>query len=180
MPATPNTNQIPARKDRTEILTTIKKLVSERHINVSNPTQDYGPWLSLVDARTPRLLEVEREVFEAGVTELLGALGSSHTVFFHQRPCPLFHQRHVAPSRHGSWQALDVRGCDRRWCCIPGGNPARRIPAFHRLRGHRTAEISELLHRRQSPRRDRGLEWKQTPSLDRCAKPNCKRSAPND
>src|SRR6184192_107017 len=115
MPATPNTNQIPARKDRTEILTTIKKLVSERHINVSNPTQDYGPWLSLVDARTPRLLEVEREVFEAGVTELLGALGSSHTVFFHQRrgsiPAPYSINATLRPVEtvHGKrWMFVDV------------------------------------------------------------------------
>ena len=115
MPATPNTNQIPARKDRTEILTTIKKLVSERHINVSNPTQDYGPWLSLVDARTPRLLEVEREVFEAGVTELLGALGSSHTLFFHQRrgsiPAPYSINATLRPvdTAHGKrWMFVDV------------------------------------------------------------------------
>src|SRR5260370_1310020 len=30
-------------------------------------------------------MEVEREAFEAGVSELLRALGSSHTAFFHQR-----------------------------------------------------------------------------------------------
>lgn len=86
MSATPNTSmQVPARKDRAKIISTIKKLVSERHINVSNPNQDYSPWLSLVDERTPRLMEVGREAFEAGVSELLRALGSSHTAFFHQR-----------------------------------------------------------------------------------------------
>ncbi len=83
MSATPT--QVPARKDRAKIIGTIKKLVSERHINVSNPNQDYNPWISLIDQQTPRLMEVEREAFEAGVSELLKALGSSHTAFFHQR-----------------------------------------------------------------------------------------------
>ena len=86
MPPAHNTSShLPAPKDRAKIISNIKKLVSERHINVSNPNQDYGPWLALVDERTPRLMEVEREDFEAGVGELLKALGSSHTAFFHQR-----------------------------------------------------------------------------------------------
>src|SRR6266581_4075863 len=86
MSATRNAStQVPARKDRAKIISTIKKLVSERHINVSNPNQDHSPWLSLVDEQTPRLMEVGREAFEAGVSELLRALGSSHTAFFHQR-----------------------------------------------------------------------------------------------
>jgi len=84
-PAHNASNDLPAPKDRAKIISNIKKLVSERHINVSNPNQDYGPWLALVDERTPRLMEVEREDFEAGVGELLKALGSSHTAFFHQR-----------------------------------------------------------------------------------------------
>jgi carboxyl-terminal processing protease len=72
--------------DRTKILSTLKKLVPERHINVTNTNQDYGPWISLVDARTPALVETDsREKFEAGVSDLLRALGSSHTAFFHQR-----------------------------------------------------------------------------------------------
>src|SRR5437899_422297 len=86
MSATPNASiQVPARKDRAKIISMIKKLVFKRHINVSNPNQDYGPWLSLVDEQTPHLMEVEREAFEAGMSELLRALGSSHTAFFHQR-----------------------------------------------------------------------------------------------
>jgi len=84
-PAHDTSSQLPAPKDRAKIITTIKKLVSERHINVSNPNQDYGPWLALVDEQTPRLMEMEREAFEAGVGDLLKALGSSHTAFFHQR-----------------------------------------------------------------------------------------------
>ena len=80
-----SSTQLPSPKDRAKIISTIKKLVSERHINVSNPNQDYRPWLALVDEKTPRLMELEREAFEAGMSELLRALGSSHTAFFHQR-----------------------------------------------------------------------------------------------
>src|SRR6266436_5052099 len=80
-----SSTQLPSPKDRAKIISTIKKLVAERHINVSNPNQDYRPWLALVDEKTPRLMELEREAFEAGMAELLRVLGSSHTVFFHQR-----------------------------------------------------------------------------------------------
>ena len=72
-------------KDREEIITTVKKLVAERHINVSNPNQDYESWLAVVDQRTPHLLNAETHAFEAGLTELLKELRSSHTAFFHQR-----------------------------------------------------------------------------------------------
>ena len=73
------------REDRATILTTIKKLIPERHINVSNPNQDYRPWLALVDKHMPHLVDdASTEEFEAAVNELLRALGSSHTAFFHQ------------------------------------------------------------------------------------------------
>src|SRR6266699_2980273 len=107
--------QVPARKDRAKIIGTIKKLVSERHINVSNPNQDYNPWISLIDQQTPRLMEVEREAFEAGVSELLKALGSSHTGFFHQRrdsiPAPYSINATLRPVEtvHGKrWMFVDV------------------------------------------------------------------------
>jgi len=87
MPLRQNTTLLPlTRKDRAKILSVLKKLVPERHINVSNTNQDYGPWIALVDARMPRLIDVDnRQAFETGVSELLGAIGSSHTAFFHQR-----------------------------------------------------------------------------------------------
>ena len=78
-------NHLAAPKDRAKIMSSIKKLVSERHINVSNPNQDYGSWLALVDRKTPDLLNAEAPGFEAGISELLKELGSSHTAFFHQR-----------------------------------------------------------------------------------------------
>jgi len=75
-----------SQKDRAKILSVLRKLVPERHINVSNPNQDYAPWIALVDERMPRLIAVDdTEAFEAAVSELLRALGSSHTAFFHQR-----------------------------------------------------------------------------------------------
>src|SRR5260370_7392971 len=75
-----------SKKDRVKILDVLKKLVPERHINVSNPNQDYAPWIALVDERMSHLIAVDdTEAFEAAVSELLRALGSSHTAFFHQR-----------------------------------------------------------------------------------------------
>src|SRR5580704_16951475 len=87
MSAAPHASrQVTAPKDRAKIISAIKKLVSERHINVSNPNQDYRPWIALVDERMPRLIHVDdTQAFETGVSELLRALGSSHTAFFHQR-----------------------------------------------------------------------------------------------
>src|SRR6266478_6512785 len=87
MSAAPHASrQVPAPKDRAKIISAIKKLVPERHINVSNPNQDYRPWIALVDERLPRLIELDdAQAFESGVGELLRALGSSHTAFFHQR-----------------------------------------------------------------------------------------------
>src|SRR5438477_4682111 len=78
--------QVPAPKDRAKIISAIKKLVPERHINVSNPNQDYRPWIALVDERMPRLIDADdTQSFETGVSELLRGLGSSHTAFFHRR-----------------------------------------------------------------------------------------------
>src|ERR1700676_3566938 len=87
MSAAPNAaRQVLAHKDRAKIISAIKKIVLERHINVSNPNQDYRPWIALVDERMPRLIDLDDpQAFEAGVSELLRALGSSHTAFFHQR-----------------------------------------------------------------------------------------------
>src|SRR5712692_4397216 len=87
MPLKQNTTSPPlTQKDRAKILSVLKKLIPERHINVSNPNQDYGPWVVVVDECTPHLMAVDStEAFETGVSELLRALGSSHTAFFHQR-----------------------------------------------------------------------------------------------
>src|SRR3989442_4957461 len=61
MPLTQNTSSPPlTQKDRAKIISILKKLVPERHINVSNPNQDYGPWIALVDERMPRLIDVDK------------------------------------------------------------------------------------------------------------------------
>jgi len=108
-------NHVPAPKDRAKIMSSIKKLVSERHINVSNPNQDYGPWLALVDRRTPDFLKAETSAFETGISELLKELGSSHTAFFHQRrdsiPAPYSINatlRAVDSPQGKSWMFVDV------------------------------------------------------------------------
>ena len=87
MPLRENTTSTPlTQKDRAKILGVLKKLVLQRHINVSNPNQDYGRWIGIVDESLPRLVAVDTpEGFETGVSEVLTALGSSHTAFFHQR-----------------------------------------------------------------------------------------------
>ena len=109
------TQQTPTPKERTKIIASIKKLVPERHINVSNPNQDYRPWLTLVDERTPHLLNMDTTAFEAGVGELLKELGSSHTAFFHQRrdsipaPYSINATLRAVDSPHGKrWMFVDV------------------------------------------------------------------------
>jgi len=104
------------QKDRAKILSVLKKLVPERHINVSNPNQDYSPWIGLVDERMPCLIDVDSiEAFETGVSELLRALGSSHTAFFHQRrdsvPAPFSINatlRAVDTTEGKRWMFVDV------------------------------------------------------------------------
>ena len=119
------------QNDRHKVITSIRKLVPEKHINVLNPDQDYRQWLAFVDSRSRDLLETERgEDFEAGVRALLAALDSSHTAFFresdriprHMRSTPHYGRsrpeteragclstssRRPRPSRrHSSWRAL--------------------------------------------------------------------------
>src|SRR5579885_2512024 len=116
MSRTPNSSpQTLTPEDRTNIISSIKKLVAERHINVSKPNQDYGPWLALVDERTPHLLSLDTSAFEAGMTELLRELGSSHTAFFHQRrdsipaPYSINATLRAVDSPHGKrWMFVDV------------------------------------------------------------------------
>src|SRR5437660_12082583 len=70
-------------KDRIQIINQIKQLITDRHINVSNPNQDYKAWVALADQRSASLVRVaDDQEFERGIGELLNALGSSHTAFF--------------------------------------------------------------------------------------------------
>ena len=116
MSPTQNTSsQANAPAERTKIVNTIKKLVPRRHINVSNPNQDYDRWIALVDEQTPRLIEVERCAFEGGIGDLLKALGSSHTAFYHQRrdsvpaPYSINATLRAVDTTHGKrWMFVDV------------------------------------------------------------------------
>jgi len=116
MSTTPNSSQqTPTPKERTKLIASIRKLVPERHINVSNPNQNYSPWLALVDQRTPNLLNADAPAFEAGLGELLRELGSSHTAFFHQRrdsipaPYSINATLRAVDSPHGKrWMFVDV------------------------------------------------------------------------
>ena len=98
-------------KDREKILKNVRKLVLSRHINVSQPDQDYGKWLAIFDKRLPELLPVsDAALFEKGVRELLQALGSSHTAFFQKNAAKV-----PAPySINASLRAVDTPS-GKRW-----------------------------------------------------------------
>jgi len=105
-----------APKDRLYIVNRIKQLIRSRHINVSNPSQDYRPWLDLIEERSDALIRSanERE-FERGVRELVNGLGSSHTSFFHIRnedvpaPYSINATLRAVDTRNGKrWMFLDV------------------------------------------------------------------------
>ena len=103
-------------KERQAILNSLRTLVPKKHINVSNPNQDYAPWIALLDSRRSALESTENaEVFEAGVRELLAALGSSHTAFFREgQGIPPVHAINATlrPITNGDggehWMFLDV------------------------------------------------------------------------
>ena len=70
-------------KERGEILARIKKRVLKHHINIGGVS--YEAWARLADHRTSELLTADTDGFESGVRQLLSELGSSHTVFYHER-----------------------------------------------------------------------------------------------
>jgi C-terminal processing protease CtpA/Prc len=105
-----------AEKDRVYIVNRIKQLISSRHINVSNPRQDYRPWLKLIDQRGDALIRSANEQeFERGIRDILNRLGSSHTAFFHIRHdnVPALYSinatlRAVDSTSNKRWMFLDV------------------------------------------------------------------------
>ncbi len=102
--------------DRKAILNSIRALVPAKHINVSNPHQDYRNWIAQLDSRRAALENTENlEEFESGVRELLSSLGSSHTAFFRMGdgvpPVHTIHATLRAISDGGGakhWMFLDV------------------------------------------------------------------------
>jgi hypothetical protein len=99
------------QKDRVRIINRIKQLVSRRHINASNPDQNYQPWLDLVDRRSPDLIRCSNDhEFEHGIREVLNELASSHTAFFHVR-----HDKVPAPySINATLRSVNT-GAGKRW-----------------------------------------------------------------
>ncbi len=100
-------------KSREQILKSVKKLVLARHINVAGI--NYGAWIKRVDERTPDLLTLDQDGFEAGVRQLLSELGTSHTTFYHSRPKELLPQHTINATLWGlssggaeRWMFLDV------------------------------------------------------------------------
>jgi C-terminal processing protease CtpA/Prc len=75
----------------------------------------YPEWTRVVDERTPSLLGVEMADFESGVRDLLKQLGTSHTVFYHERTISLLPQHSIGATLRSfpgdnreRWTFLDV------------------------------------------------------------------------
>jgi C-terminal processing protease CtpA/Prc len=100
-------------KQRAEILASVKKCVLKQHFNVGGV--DYGDWARRFDDGSTSLLGVEVEEFEDGVRKALAQLGSSHTVFYHERTNRLLPQHSINATirafgndGHQRWHFLDV------------------------------------------------------------------------
>jgi C-terminal processing protease CtpA/Prc len=85
----------------------MKKRVLKHHFNVAGV--DHNAWVEHVDDRTPALLDGPTGEFENGVRELIAQLGSSHTVFYHDRTNRLLPQHSI----NATLRSFNVDGCDR-------------------------------------------------------------------
>jgi len=100
-------------KQRHEILTSIRKRILKDHFNVGGV--DYKEWTRRFDERFPNLLAADLEEFEDGVRKALAELGSSHTVFYHERTNRLLPQHSINATLRAfpwngqqRWHFLDV------------------------------------------------------------------------
>jgi carboxyl-terminal processing protease len=107
-----DTATVPA-KQRAEVLASIKKSILKRHFNVGGV--DYDQWANRFDERAPALLTAEIDEFESGVRQALAELGSSHTVFYHERTNRLLPQHSINATIRAfkdagreRWRFLDV------------------------------------------------------------------------
>ena len=96
-----------SQSERKRILSSIKTRVLKQHINVAGVS--YEAWTRLVDERTPELLTADTDEFESGVRRLLSELGTSHTVFYHERPSQLLPQHSINASLRKIEQAGDAQ-----------------------------------------------------------------------
>ena len=97
-----------SRQQRLSILAAVKKCILRRHFNVAGV--DYGDWARRYDDRAPSLLEDDVSHFEEGIRVALAELGSSHTVFYHERTNRLLPQHSI----NATLRAADFSGA-RRW-----------------------------------------------------------------
>lgn len=106
-------------RKRIEVLGSIKKRVIKHHVNVAGV--DYTAWVKEVDGQTPALLSAGIEEFEGGVRQILSGLGSSHTVFYHERANQVLPQHSINATLRGIKQ-----GDDERWMFLDvfEGGPA--------------------------------------------------------
>src|SRR3982750_3034462 len=103
-----------SEQEKVEILNRVKQIVTEKHINVANPSQDYSAWVGSVNARRSDMVLATDEAFENGIRDLLLRLGSSHTGFYKQDGAmPPPHSIHATVSPNSerdrtSWMFVDV------------------------------------------------------------------------
>lgn len=99
------------REERAAIAGKIKSLVLAKHVNVANPSQDYGPWTREFDRRLDEVVAApSRDAFENGVGSILQGLGSSHTAFYHKVGDRVPPQHAI----NASLRAMEING-NRRW-----------------------------------------------------------------
>ena len=95
------------RKERARILTSVKKLVLKHHFNVAGIA--YEDWVRSVDQHAAELLGADLGGFEKGVREILSRLGSSHTLFYHERTRQVLPQHSI----NATFQAFSSNGTER-------------------------------------------------------------------
>jgi carboxyl-terminal processing protease len=94
-------------KDRTKMLDAIRKRILKHHFNVAGV--DHIAWSHRVLERTPLLLQGDTEAFENGVRDLIAQLGSSHTVFYHERTNRLLPQHSI----NATLRSFEIDDVDR-------------------------------------------------------------------
>jgi C-terminal processing protease CtpA/Prc len=99
------------REERAAIAGKIKSLVLTKHVNVANPSQDYGPWTQEFDRRLDEVVAApSRDAFENGVGSILQGLGSSHTAFYHKVGDRVPPQHAI----NASLRSMEIKG-NRSW-----------------------------------------------------------------
>ena len=76
---------LPDLKTRRRILKNVKERILKNHVNVGNI--DYADWVEKFDRAEADLLSTaDKEIFEAGVQQILAQLNTSHLMFYDKLP----------------------------------------------------------------------------------------------